>query len=43
MKYTRLHRFIDWLWDLPVVAYLWIAERISGPPTSETEAEEPKR
>jgi hypothetical protein len=37
MKYTRLQRCIDWLWDLPVIVYLWIAEWMSGPSGPETE------
>jgi hypothetical protein len=28
---TRLARFVDWLRDLPILARLWLLDRIAGP------------
>jgi hypothetical protein len=35
---TRLTRFLDWLRDLPMLAGLWLLDRVAGP-YPETEAD----
>jgi hypothetical protein len=37
-KDSRLTRFLDWLRDLPMLAGLWLLDRVAGP-YPETEAD----